>query len=216
MQLGVPEAMALTDNQDNFLETLPAEIEKYTSVGIGPGIGQAEQTQKLLSFLLRRYHGKLILDADALNILSGRKEWLQQIPPGSILTPHPKEFDRLAGPHDSDFQRMESAKAMAGRLGVTIVLKGHHTLVAHPDGKMHFNMSGNPGMAKGGSGDVLTGIITSLAGQNYSPSEAALLGVYLHGLAGDIAAGAQSEESMTPGDLVEALGKAFLELRELG
>jgi NAD(P)H-hydrate epimerase len=149
-----------------------------------------------------------VFDADALNILSIQRDWLSQVPPGSILTPHPKEFDRLFGEHRDDFARIGTALSQSAALQCVIVLKGHHTLVA-ADGEGHFNTTGNPGLAKGGSGDVLTGIITGLLGQGYEPRSAAVLGVYIHGLASDIAVQDQSYESLIASDLNMCLGKAF-------
>ena len=151
----------------------------------------------------------MVLDADALNILSTHPGLWEAVPPYSILTPHPKEFQRLFGPSPDDFSRLEKAREEARKHQCIIVLKGHYTYIAMPGGKGYFNSTGNPGMAKGGSGDVLTGILTALLSQSYAPGEAALLGVYLHGLAGDLAAGAWSEESMLPSDLTDQLGAAF-------
>ncbi len=138
----------------------------------------------------------------------------QCYPPYSILTPHPKEFERLFGPSTDDYARLEKAREQAKKLQCIIVLKGHYTYIAMPGGKSYFNSTGNAGMAKGGSGDVLTGILTALLGQTYSPGEAAILGVYLHGLAGDLAALELSQESMLPSDLTNHLGKAFQAIRK--
>ncbi|HTM93780.1 MAG TPA: ADP/ATP-dependent (S)-NAD(P)H-hydrate dehydratase, partial [Flavisolibacter sp.] len=129
------------------------------------------------------------------------------------LTPHPKEFDRLFGEHQSDFERLETAKQKSKQLNLIIVLKSHHTAIVSPTGKIFFNSTGNAGMAKGGSGDVLTGMITSLVAQNYSPEDAAILGVYLHGLAGDFAANALSEQAMVASDIITFLSQAFLSLK---
>ncbi|HUC83150.1 MAG TPA: NAD(P)H-hydrate dehydratase, partial [Flavisolibacter sp.] len=181
MQVSAPEAMALVDEVETHLATLPADIEKYTAIGIGPGMDTKPETQNLLSFLLRRYGKPMVIDADGLNCLSLNKEWLAHLPPYSILTPHPKEFDRLFGDHANDFERMEKAVQKATELNVVIILKSHHSLIAVPNAKPVFNSTGNAGMAKGGSGDVLTGILTSLLAQGYSPADAAQLGVYMHG-----------------------------------
>lgn len=213
LQTSVPEAMVLTDENENTLRQLPDDIEKYSVIGIGPGIGTAEATQKLISFVIRRYKKPLVLDADGLNCLSLQNELLNHLPPHSVLTPHPKEFDRLFGEHQSDFDRIATAKQKAGELTIVIVLKSHHTLIAAPSGNLYFNTTGNAGMAKGGSGDVLTGIITALMAQNYSSEHAALLGVYLHGLAGDFAAHALSQESMTATDIITFLSQSFLQFK---
>ena len=155
----------------------------------------------------------MVIDADGLNCLSLQKELLHQLPGFSVLTPHPKEFDRLFGEHQNDFDRIETVRKKSEELNCIIVLKGHYSLVATPAGHGYFNSTGNAGMAKGGSGDVLTGIISSLVAQNYSPLHATLLGVYIHGLAGDLAAKNLSEEYITPGNLVQHLSAVFLRFR---
>lgn len=213
MQGAVPEAMVLTDENENLLAQLPADIEKYSVIGIGPGIGTADETRNLISFIIRRYQKPLVIDADGLNCLSLHKELLDQLPPHSVLTPHPKEFDRLFGEHENDFDRIATAKQKAKQWNSVLVLKSHHTLIATPSGNLFFNSTGNAGMAKGGSGDVLTGIITALIAQNYSSEDAAILGVYLHGLAGDFAADAMSQEAMVAGDIISFLSQAFLQFK---
>jgi NAD(P)H-hydrate epimerase len=209
MQATLPEAMTLTGTEADYLSTLPDGVEKYSAVGIGPGLGTLEATQKMVSFIIRRYTKPLVIDADGLNCLAQQKELLQHLPPFSILTPHPKEFERLFGPHKSDFDRIRTAREKAKELNIIIVLKSHHSFIALPGGMGYFNSTGNAGMAKGGSGDILTGIITALAAQGYDPAQAALLGVYLHGLSGDLAARDLSMESMLPSDMIERLGEAF-------
>jgi NAD(P)H-hydrate epimerase len=154
-----------------------------------------------------------VFDADALNLLAADKSLLEKLPPGSILTPHPKEFERIAGQSENDVKRINKATELAARLKVVVVLKGHHTMVATPGGLCYFNSTGNAGMATAGSGDVLTGILTGLLAQGYSPVEAALLGVYLHGMAGDIAASEMSMEALIAGDIVQCLGEAFLKIK---
>lgn len=135
------------------------------------------------------------------------------VPPGSILSPHPKEFERLFGTSSNDFDRAALALQKAREGGWIIILKGHHTLIASPDGKGYFNSTGNPGMATGGSGDVLTGILTGLLAQGYAPLEAALLGVNLHGLAGDFAATELSMEALLASDIIQYIGRAFNHLK---
>ena len=154
-----------------------------------------------------------MVDADGLNCLSQQKDLLKQLPPFSILTPHPKEFDRLFGDQPNDFERLTTAKQKSSLHNIIIVLKSHHTAIVTPSGNVFFNNTGNAGMAKGGSGDVLTGIITSLVAQNYSPEQAAVLGVYLHGLAGDFAANALGQQSMTATDIITFLSQAFLSFK---
>ncbi|HEV2480377.1 MAG TPA: NAD(P)H-hydrate dehydratase [Puia sp.] len=236
IQTTLPEAMVLTDEDEKIHTVLPpaegsgtasgaasggdggsggasgstdAALDKYSVVGVGPGLGQDPRTVAFLWELLRRYRKPMVVDADALNILGANPDRMGLLPPYSILTPHPKEFERLFGPSTDDFARLDKAREMARRHQCIIVLKGHYTFIAMPGGKSYFNSTGNAGMAKGGSGDVLTGILTALLGQTYSPGEAALLGVYLHGLAGDLAAAADAQESMLPTDLTGQLGNAF-------
>jgi ADP-dependent NAD(P)H-hydrate dehydratase / NAD(P)H-hydrate epimerase len=214
LQSTVPEAMVLTDFNTSFLTKIEDDLSKYDAVGVGPGIGTASETKMLVRELLDGYRNPLVIDADALNILGVQKDLLDLVPPGSLLTPHPKEFERLFGQTANEFDRMELALRQAKLLQSIIVLKGHHTFIATPDGKGFFNSTGNAGMATGGSGDVLTGILTSLLSQGYSSSETALLGVYLHGLAGDIAAKHLSQEAMTASDITDKLGEAFNYLNE--
>jgi ADP-dependent NAD(P)H-hydrate dehydratase / NAD(P)H-hydrate epimerase len=209
MQTALPEAMVITDDHENILANLPSHIETYSAIGIGPGIGTAVETQKLFSFLVRRSDKPVVIDADGLNCLSLDTSLLSQLPPNSILTPHPKEFDRLFGEYDSDFDRIKTAETKSKELHIIIVLKGHHTLITTPGGISFFNTTGNAGLAKGGSGDVLTGIITALLSQGYEPAHAALLGVYLHGLSADIAAKEIALESMMPSDIIENISAAY-------
>lgn len=212
MQVAVPEAMTLVDTEKEHLSSLPGDMERYRTIGIGPGIGTEAATLNLLSFVIRRYQHPVVIDADGLNGLSMHPELIGQLPKGSILTPHPKEFDRLFGDHQSDFERVSTALARAKEGNIIIVLKGHHTLIATPGGQGYFNSTGNAGLAKGGSGDVLTGIITALLAQGYDPVHAALLGVYLHGGSADKAAEEIALESMTASDLIDHLSGAFRQL----
>jgi hydroxyethylthiazole kinase-like uncharacterized protein yjeF len=212
MQTACPEAMTETDEGKNFNIRLINETTRYTSVGIGPGLGQEAQTLSLLKNLISNYQQPMVIDADALNLISNNKELLDQLPEGSVLTPHPKEFERLFGKSNDDFERMQTAMKMARRLKVIIVLKGHFTLIATPE-QCYFNTTGNSGMATGGTGDTLTGILTGLLAQKYQPAEAAILAVYLHGLAGDIAAGHKGKEALIASDLIASMGTAFLEIK---
>lgn len=215
LQVSVPEAMVIADEEEPHLASLPDDLEKYSAVGVGPGMGTNPATQHLLSFLLRRYRKPMVVDADGLNILSQNKEWLPGLPALSVLTPHPKEFDRLFGAHTDSFARTATAQQKAAELNCIIVLKGHHTFVATPESTGYFNSTGNAGMAKGGSGDVLTGLITALLAQGYSPEHAAVLGVYLHGQAGDAAARKHSMEALLPGHVIECFSDVFLGLQQL-
>ncbi|MBD0377047.1 MAG: NAD(P)H-hydrate dehydratase [Flavisolibacter sp.] len=214
LQSTVPEAMVLTDDEENCISSLPFELEKYSVIGLGPGLGTERSTQQTVKNLLQQYQKPLVIDADGLNCLSLQPEVLKILPPYSILTPHPKEFDRLFGTHENNFDRIATAHKKAEELKVIIVLKGHHTLTALPENKSYFNTTGNAGMAKGGSGDVLTGIITALVAQGYPPAHAAIFGVYLHGLAGDWAAQALSMETIVASDIITFLSQAYRKFHE--
>jgi hydroxyethylthiazole kinase-like uncharacterized protein yjeF len=212
LQTALPEAMILTDPHEKINTTFSEELSAYSVVGIGPGIGMADRTKDLLETILRSYKKPVVLDADGLNMLGANPSLFFLLPPYSILTPHPKEFERMFGKAEDDFARFRLAMEKARDHQCVIVLKGHYTIIAMPGGKAYFNSTGNPGMAKGGSGDALTGILTALLAQGYSSGEAALLGVFLHGLAGDLAAADLSQESMLASDLIDHLGKAFMQL----
>jgi hydroxyethylthiazole kinase-like uncharacterized protein yjeF len=212
MQASLPEVMVSTDVNHSVNTHIETGLEVYKAIGIGPGLGTAAETRALLQAIFTSYKKPVVLDADALNSIAKEPGLLPQVPAASILSPHPKEFQRLFGDTANEFERLQLASAKAKELGLVIILKGHHTLIALPDGKMFFNSTGNAGMATGGSGDVLTGILTSLLAQGYSSADAAVFGVYLHGLAGDLAAKELSMEAMIAGDLTRYIGKAFLEI----
>lgn len=216
LQISAPEAMTKIAGE-KFISAAD-DIQKFDSLGIGPGLGVYEEHKDLLEKIFSSYKKPIVVDADALNILSQKKELLKLLPENSILTPHFVEFDRLFGKTGTDDKRIERALEMSHQYKIYIVLKGHHSLIATPDkktrpddpvGRGYFNSTGNAGMATGGSGDVLTGIITGLLAQDYSPLDACLLGVYLHGLAGDIAAEKFSQPAMIAGDIIDNLGSAF-------
>ncbi len=211
LQSAVPEAMVTTDSSDNILSDT-IKPERYNAIGIGPGTGVEKQTQNMLKLLIQNTDLPLVIDADAINILAENKTWLSFVPANSIYTPHPGEFERLCGQAGDDFERQKIQSAFAVKYGVYVVLKGAHTAIACPDGSSHFNSKGNPGMATAGSGDVLTGIITGLLAQGYSSRDACLLGVYLHGLAGDIAEEKHGVEALLAGDIIEHIGNAFQKL----
>jgi NAD(P)H-hydrate epimerase len=214
MQSSVPEAMVSVDVNEFHLTSFPSNLDMYQAAGLGPGIGTSDETADMVKNFLKNFQRPLVLDADAINIISKSPELLSSLVHYTILTPHPGEFDRLSGDSKNDFTRFEKAKKLATLHKIIIVLKGHYTGIFYPDGNISFNTSGNAGMAKGGSGDVLTGIITALLAQGYPASSAAALGVYIHGYAGDIAAGLHSEEAMLPTDLIQCLGKTFLEWKK--
>jgi NAD(P)H-hydrate epimerase len=213
MQTSIPEVMVTTDFGERFLTGLP-DIKHYDAIGIGPGIEKHIDTYEVISQLLSRYNRPIVFDADAINIISLEKSFLRMLPEGSILTPHPGEFRRLTGQWNNDFEKLKKQIALSEKFKVFIVLKGANTSVSTPDGKIFFNSTGNPGMATGGSGDVLTGMITSFLGQGYVPREAAVLAVYLHGLAGDIAADFLGHECLMASDIIDYLPQAFMELKD--
>lgn len=207
MQIAVPEAMTYTAGKE-YVE-LAVDLGQYNAIGAGPGLGRHDSHKILLESIFSQAKQGLVLDADALNVLAQHQQLLEQLPPNTILTPHPKEFERLFGKTTNDFERIQRALKKAAQFKIIIVLKGRFSLVATPDGMAYFNSTGNPGMATGGTGDVLTGIITGLLAQGYTAAEAAITGVYLHGLAGDIAASYTSQESLIASDIVEYLADAF-------
>lgn len=207
LQTTVPEAMCMVSGREHFEAV--SGLGSFRAIGIGPGLGTDKINPGLLDQLFSFHDLRLVIDADALNLVAANDQLIKCIPPGSILTPHPGEFGRLFGEAGNDFSRIQLALEKSVEYRVYIVLKGHHTLVCTPEGKGYFNTTGNPGMATGGSGDVLTGILTGLLAQGYSPLHASLLGVYLHGLAGDKAAQEYSMEAMVAGDITDHLGEAF-------
>ncbi|MBD1394136.1 NAD(P)H-hydrate dehydratase [Mucilaginibacter glaciei] len=178
----MPEVMAITRTDDKLPDI---EWAKFSAIGIGPGLGNEPSTLKLVKALFKNYKRPVVIDADALNVLAENPKLLDKIPAESILTPHMKEFDRLFGEHDNWWQRLQTAKAKAAQYHINIILKNDYTITATPSGQLYFNSTSNAAMATGGMGDVLTGIITSLLAQKYSPQEACLLGIYIHGKAGD-------------------------------
>ena len=213
LQISVPEAVIQFDREETIFSEA-VDTEDFNAVGIGPGLGTSEQTAIAIIAQLRRTQCPLVVDADAINILANHRAWLQQLPKGIIMTPHPKEFDRLEGHCVDSFERLMKARDLAERLQAYILLKGHHTSLCLPDGHIMFNSTGNAGMATAGSGDVLTGIITGLLARGYKHEDACIVGMYLHGLAGDIAARELGEESVIAGDLIQYLPYAFKRLNE--
>lgn len=211
LQTALPEAMVSVDpHEEVFTEV--AWRGDYSAIGIGPGIGRAAQTVKAVRSILEWFKRPMVIDADGLNILAENHELLALVPRGSILTPHPKEFERLVGKWNDDFERLEKQRQLANQLQSIVVLKGAFSSIASPDGMVFFNPTGNPGMATGGTGDVLTGILTGLLAQGYEPLHAAQMGVYLHGLAGNLALPEKGMSSLIASDIVDFLPSAFLRL----
>lgn len=213
MQTSLPEAMCSVEGNDRFISALPS-LERYSAVGMGPAIGNHSDTANALKALIQNTKVPLVLDADALNILAENKTWLSFLPPLTVLTPHPKEFDRMVGESNTGWERWKKQREFAIRYNCVVALKGANTTICNPAGQTFFNDSGNPGMATAGSGDVLTGVILGLLAQGHPPTEAAVLGVYTHGLAGDIAAKKTGQQALLASDIIDALGKAQMHLSE--
>jgi hydroxyethylthiazole kinase-like uncharacterized protein yjeF len=209
MQSAFPEAMALTNGKKHITK-IGFELEPK-SIGIGPGLGQHPETQQALHDFLKLNKIPLVIDADALNILSYNKEWLNLLPENTILTPHPKELERLMGGWDNDFDKLGKMKAFAQQYNVLLVAKDAHTMVVYGH-NVYVNHTGNAALATGGTGDVLTGIITGLLAQGYAAADAAIMGVYLHGLTADLAISETSTQAFTASDVIKYLGRAYLKI----
>lgn len=214
MQISVPEAIVQLDSEETIFGE-PIDTERYDALGIGPGLGRGEDTAIALIAQIRRTTCPMVLDADALNILASHRAWMQQLPQGLVLTPHPRELERLVGNASaSSYDRLEKARELAERLQAYVILKGHYSALCMPDGHVDFCSTGNSGMATAGSGDVLTGVITALLARGCDRADAARLGMYLHGLAGDLAVKDLGRESLVASDLIRYLPKAFLRLED--
>lgn len=209
--VNAPSAMLSLDPADHFSE-LPNDLDKFDSVGVGCGLGQNAQTAEALEGLLKKCNCGMVLDADALNIIARNPDLRQLIPAGSVLTPHPGELKRMVGEWHDDADKISRASSLAVKLGAVVVVKGACSMICMPDGRVCFNPTGNAGMAKGGSGDVLAGLLAGLMARGYSSEEAALLGVYVHGRAGEKAAEYYGEEAMNSSDIIDFIGDAFGEL----
>jgi NAD(P)H-hydrate epimerase len=207
--------MCLTSAEYDYLVG-ELDLSNYQSIGIGPGIGTRTGTSELVLKIIQQAACPLVIDADALNILSQNTDWLKLLPKNSILTPHPKEFDRLFGASKSAYDRLQKQLEKSKAHSIFILVKGAHSSLSTPSGEVFFNSTGNPGMAKGGSGDALTGMITAFLASNHSPKEAVILAMYLHGLAGDKAKKKYTEYAMSATNLIDKLPKAFIALNEKG
>lgn len=213
LQSQVPEALFSPDRQEYVISDMSSRF-KCTAIGVGPGIGTNDATRGAFETLIKSYKRPMVIDADALNALAQNQALLDHIAPGSILTPHAGEFDRIFGDQTSAEARLLKAIEVSHRYKIMIVLKGHYTATVRPDGKVFFNSSGTPAMATAGSGDVLTGIITSLLAQGYKPEAASVAGVYIHGRAGEIAAETEGDYGTTALDIAQAVGKAIKSIME--
>ena len=213
IQTAVPESLISIDQSDIMFTEFP-ELSKFEAIAVGPAISCKGNSGKALLNLLEAAGKPMVIDADALNILGNNREWLKIIPKNSILTPHPLEFERIAGESGSGYERNLRQIELAQELGVFIVLKGAYSSIATPEGHCFFNSTGNPGMATAGSGDALTGILLSLLAQGFTSEQAAIAGVYLHGLAADLAVLDIGEYSLMSSDIIDYLGKAFLKIQD--
>jgi NAD(P)H-hydrate epimerase len=213
LQIAVPESLISIDPSKSKFTQYPP-LEKYSAIGVGPGLGKDPVTKSALIGLLNELKVPVVLDADALNLLSTIPNWKNLLPRKTILTPHLKEFERLFGSFDNSFKRMNAQLVFSKENDSVIVLKGAHTCITTPEGDIWFNTTGNPGMAKGGSGDVLTGMILGLIAQGYKIADAALISVFMHGKAGDIAASLHGQYSMIASDISDNIGTAFNVIEE--
>ena len=210
LQISVPEAMTVASD-DLYANT---DLSRYNAIGAGPGLGQGDSQAAILEKLLKSTSCPMVLDADALNIMACSRYLLEYVPAGAVFTPHPGELQRLVGTATNRDDLIQKAKAMAVENSITVVVKGAPTVTIAPNGKMYVNTTGNPGMATGGSGDVLTGMVLALLAQGYESEQAALIAVYIHGLAGDIAARRLSMTAMTSADIADSLPAAWLQMTE--
>ena len=208
LQTAVPEVIFEPDRGEIYTSQIDIH-HQYSVVAMGPGIGTSDETVEAVDAFLKSFRRPCLLDADALNCIARRPMLLRSIPKGSVLTPHANEFDRLFGEHHTDEERLRKAIEVSRLYEITIVLKGHHTMTVRPDGKVYINSSGNAGMATAGSGDVLTGVIAALIAQGYTPDWAVALGIYLHGLSGDLAAQEHDTYGVMASDIVENMGRAI-------
>lgn len=210
LQISVPEAIVDVDDADCFCRV--PDLMPYSAVGIGPGLGTEQESHDALKMLLKSVNIPIVIDADAINILSQHKEWYQFIPANAVFTPHKKELERLIGQTSSDEEELNKTISFARQYHVNVVMKGHNSRVVTSDGEVYVNPTGNPGMATPGSGDVLTGIILSFLAQGYGAEKSALMGVYVHGFAGDIASAVKGEISLIASDIIDSLPETYLKI----
>ena len=209
LQTLIPEAMVLTDKAEKHLSQIEYDLDPSV-ISFGVGVGKNKETRDAFEDLLERTEKPMVIDADGLNLLSENKELLDKLPENSLLTPHPKELERLIGAWEDDFEKLKKTRNLVEKYKVMVIIKGSHSITVTKD-NYYINNSGNPGMATAGSGDVLTGVLTGLISQGYDPSTAAVFGVYLHGKAGDIAANKLSYQALLAGDIAEHIGAAYLD-----
>lgn len=207
LQTASPESIFEPDRNEHFISDMTLH-HKHSVVAAGPGIGTNDMTIDALEMLLKNCDSPLLLDADALNCIARRPSLLTMLPRNTVITPHIGEFDRLFGEHKTGEERLVKAIEMAKYYNIIIVLKGHYSATVRPTGKVYFNSTGNPGMATAGAGDVLTGVIAAYIAQGYRPEHAATIGVFIHGLAGDMAAEELGEVGLTASDIADRVGRA--------
>lgn len=215
IQSAIPEAMCDVDESGTPFLSSVIKNHSFSAIGIGPGLGTSEATANVVKNIIADYKGRLVIDADGLNILSENKTWLSFLTPGAILTPHPGEFKRLVGTYKDPFEITSAQKEFSKKYNCYMILKGKFSALSCPDGSVIFNGTGNPGMATAGSGDVLTGIITALLAQGYTPFESSFAGMYLHGCAGDLASDQLGEDSLIAGDIIRFLPDAFRKIKSI-
>ncbi|MFV8369679.1 NAD(P)H-hydrate dehydratase [Flavobacterium sp. LB2R40] len=213
LQTAIPEVMVLTDSQEKLISDITFDIIPQ-AIGIGPGLGQAVETQNALYQFLKINVSPLVIDADALNCISKNKKLLALIQPKTILTPHPKELERLIGKWNTEEEKMTKTVSFSKQYHIIIIMKGAPTRIIDCD-TVYENTTGNPALATAGTGDVLTGMVTSLLAQSYEPINAAIIGVYLHGLTADIALPETGYQSFIASDVIANIGKAFLSLENI-
>ena len=213
LQTNLPEAMVIADVDEKCISKIKFDISP-TVIGVGVGMGAKEVTIKAFSDFLSKNESPLVIDADGINILSKKKTLCKKLPPNTILTPHPKELERLIGVWKDDFDKLKKTKAFSKKYNCIVVIKGANTVIVSSE-KNYINTTGNPGMATASSGDVLTGIITGLIAQNYEPLKAAIFGVYLHGRAGDIAIEKTGYQALTASSIINSIGSAYIDLFEV-
>lgn len=210
LQTTFAEGMCISDQGDNYIESINFDL-KPTSIGLGVGMGTEPETIKTTEAFLKDNKTPLVIDADAINILSKKKTLLKLLPEQSVLTPHPKELERLIGPWKDDFDKLKKTKAFSKKYNCIIIIKGAHSITVYKD-KLYVNSTGNPGLATAGTGDVLTGMITSLIAQGYEPLYAAIFGVYLHGRSADLALEHFGYQSLLASNVIEYIGEAYIDL----
>ena len=212
LQCCVPEAILSHDLSDIRVSKAISTYD-YDALAIGPGLGTHEDTAEAVHQFIRNHPGEMVLDADALNILGRHRDWISEIPQDTILTPHPKELENLVGACTDSYDRMAKARELSIKMQIYVIVKGHNSMICTPTGRVFINPTGNAGMATAGSGDVLTGLLAALLSRGYSANEACRLGVFLHGLAGDIACERFGEESLTASDIIDAIPEAIKRLK---